>query len=756
MSTPYLPLLNFTHSKSPFHPPLDSYAIIPRVITLIDPKPQVDTKIGVGSLGSRGASAAAAFRSLSSVMAGRGAFGLMHGLPLDGLSFNGRRDTYQAFGFPRWITPTQYNARYRRGGIAHRIVEVYPRATWGGGIDIVEDQDPKISTPFESACADLFERLIPIILRADKLANICQYSVILIGAPGELSSPLPRVRSIDDIPYFNSYGQNRARITKINTNPLDPLFGTPEEYTITIGTADYLSAMTSPTWFTGMTGQTEVVVHASRIIHVAEGCLEDNIYGQPRLEPVWNLLDSLDKIIHAGGEQAYRGSNPPTFLNLDPQAPITEGQEQAMDTELQQMIDGFQTYGRLMGTNVTVVPMRVPVIKDNAAAIAGQIGGTLSIPQRILVGSEMGHLASTQDENNFDDEKDTRKKEFAAPLAKVIIDRMVLCGAIPAPKNPRYEIIWPSNKELTETERATVTQSITLGNANQVKAEGKPVLTSDEIREKVWEMDPLVWEVEPVLDPNADPADPADPNADSTNGDVTNPDDSNQSAESKSKSLTRRSLTTQLVDNQQQIVLIGGARVGKSTLAAHFRSQGIPTYCGDPLSKVKDPEEDVTYLPEGMTWSDSSSYIAANWFSMPSGWCCEGIAMVRALRKWVEMVDYDPLTISNLRVIYLKTPAIDQREMLPGQLTMLKAVETIWQGIKEWFPQVEVVEDVAEGVKSLAMGDTIKSSKPVMVSKPVVAMKSHGVMVSGSAIKPIKQHGFKGLRVAVRSPRKSS
>lgn len=709
----------------------------------------MDAKIGVG-LGSRGAFAAAAFRSLSSVMAQRGAFGLLHGLPLDGLSFNGRRDTYQAFGFPRWITPTQYNARYRRGGIAHRIVEVYPRATWGGGIDIVEDQDPKISTPFESACVDLFERLIPIILRADKLANICQYSVILIGAPGELSSPLPRVRSIDDIPYFNSYGQNRARITKINTNPLDPLFGTPLEYTITIGTADYLSAMTSPTWFTGMTGQTEVVVHASRIIHVAEGCLEDNIYGQPRLEPVWNLLDSLDKVTHAGGEQAYRGSNPPTFIGLDPQAPITPGQEEAMDGELQQMIDGFQSYARLMGTNITVVPMKVPEIQKNAAAIMGQIGGTLSIPQRILAGSEMGHLASSQDEDNFDDQKDTRKKEFAAPLAKQIVDRMVLCGAIPAPKNPRYEIIWPSNKELTETERATVTQSITLANSNQVKAEGKPVLTSDEIREKIWEMDPLVWKVEPVIDPNADPsADSADDSKED-NGNVDNPDDS---PGSKSAALTRRSLTTQLVDNQQQIVLIGGARVGKSTLAAHFRAQGIPTFCGDSQSKVKDVESDVTYLPEGLSWSDSSSYIAKEWFSMSGGWCCEGIAMVRALRKWVEIVDYDPLTISNLRVIYLKTPAIDQREMLPGQLAMLKAVETIWQGIKEWFPQVEVVEDVADGVKSLAMGDTIKpTSKSMAASKPVV-VRSQGVIKT--QLKPIKQHGFKGLRVAVRSPRKS-
>ena len=395
----------------------------------------------------------------SSVLAARGNFGLLAGLPLDGLSFDGRRDLYQAFGFSRLINPSQYVARYRRGGIAHRIVEVYPRATWGSGLDIIEDEDPNVLTPFEAACRDLFERLIPVIIRADKLANIGQYSVILIGAPGELNTPLPRMRSIDDIAYFNSYGQTRARITKINLDPSNPLFGSPEEYTITIGTSDVFSTSAFLV-MSGMTGQTEVTVHASRIIHLAEGALEDNIYGQPRLEAVWNLLDSLDKVTHGGGEQAFRGGSPPAFINLNPDIPITPDQEAAMDEELDSMVHSVQAYARLTGANVTVVPLRVPDIKNNAAAIMEQIGGTLTIPQRILAGSEMGHLASTQDENNFDDAISNRNQEYAAPLVRQVVERLVGVGALPHPKADKYEVVWPTKQELNEKDRATVTGSI--------------------------------------------------------------------------------------------------------------------------------------------------------------------------------------------------------------------------------------------------------------------------------------------------------
>lgn len=90
----------------------------------------------------------------------------------------------------------------------------------------------------------------------------------------------------------------------------------------------------------------------------------------------------------------------------------------------------------------------------------------------------------------------------------------------------------------------------------------------------------------------------------------------------------------------ERIVIVGGPRCGKSRLARALRAKGFPTFCGDPIDKVKEPEAGVTYLAEGMGMeSESSRYIVDHWLPMPGPWVLEGHIMARVLRKWLE--DYN-------------------------------------------------------------------------------------------------------------------
>ena len=66
-----------------------------------------------------------------------------------GITFGGARDEYEILGYDRIITNKQYRDEYARGGIAGRLVDVFPNATWRGQVELIEDEDPEKITPFE-------------------------------------------------------------------------------------------------------------------------------------------------------------------------------------------------------------------------------------------------------------------------------------------------------------------------------------------------------------------------------------------------------------------------------------------------------------------------------------------------------------------------------------------------------------------------------------------------------------------------------
>lgn len=129
----------------------------------------------------------------------------------------------------------------------------------------------------------------------------------------------------------------------------------------------------------------------------------------------------------------------------------------------------------------------------------------------------------------------------------------------------------------------------------------------------------------------------------------------------------------------QRIIVVGGPRRGKSTYA---RSLELPRFCTDPASRAPEVEDGVTYLPEEFApaerWSDGSQYIADHWFSMPGPWVIEGIATVRALRKWLAVNTGTPC---DQVVDFTSAPPLVA--VKPGHEAMARSVAVIWAGIAD-------------------------------------------------------------------------
>lgn len=419
-----------------------------------------------------------------------------------GISFRGMRDLYQVLGYPRQITGREYRDRYARGGVAGAIIDAIVDATWRGDMELIEDENPKTFTPFEKAWDELDTRLkaSEVMKRADKLSRLSTYSVILIGAAGELSDELPRGNGkgskgvIGLWPWYGGggpgSGNNRrldesmdsdATIQDYDTDPKSPRFALPFTYRLR------RTEVVSPAL--------QVPVHWSRIIHLAEGCLEDEVFGQPALERVWNLLDDLDKVTGGGAEAFWLRANQGLHIDIDKDMTIGDAntEKAALKEQAELYAHQQQRWLRTRGVNIETLGSDVANFNSPADAVLTQIAGAARIPKRILTGSEMGELASSQDRDNWKDQVNGRQSGYAGPyIVRRLVDRLVEYGYLPAPKNGplAYEVKWPHIEVLTETEKAEGAAKWATTN----QAQGSPVYGAAEIRDHWYGMEPLTPE----------------------------------------------------------------------------------------------------------------------------------------------------------------------------------------------------------------------------------------------------------------------
>lgn len=114
-----------------------------------------------------------------------------------------------------------------------------------------------------------------------------------------------------------------------------------------------------------------------------------------------------------------------------------------------------------------------------------------------------------------------------------------------------------------------------------------------------------------------------------------------------------------LRDLPSRIVIAGGPRCGKTILSGKLG-----------VERVRGTDELI-----GLGWSESSE-AASHWFEEPGPWICEGVAMPRALRKWIDR--HAAGTPADL-VVWLGPPVVAR---VAGQEAMAKGCLTVWREIR--------------------------------------------------------------------------
>jgi hypothetical protein len=344
------------------------------------------------------------------------------------------------------------------------------------------------------------------MLRIDILAGLGQYALGIIGVDDNkpLATPLSK-KFGQKVLYLTPVHQERTRIKSFVEDQSDERFGLPLIYIVNFNRSK-------------STGQKEwTEVHWTRVLHHVHNALDDEIFGDPDLEDVWNLFDDLYKLIGGGSEAAWKQMVSRTLFDIDKDVTLAGTEEQKKkiieekEEQLDEMVNGLRQFMMTRGVTPKTFGATPFDFSANSNTVVQHISGTKGYPVRYVMGSERGELASVTDRDMVKNRVTEHCNDHAIPLVRQFSDRMIEYQFVRPPAQNKYKVVMGASiSTMSEQERADLANSLTEANLNQKRAGQPPIMSDSEIRDKAHGLKPLPA-AKVDKEPNADPVATADP-----------------------------------------------------------------------------------------------------------------------------------------------------------------------------------------------------------------------------------------------------
>lgn len=344
-----------------------------------------------------------------------------------GLSFRGARDYYEVYGYKRALTAEDFLGKYQRQDIAGRVVDTPPEGTWAFPPTIVDND------AVAAVWQELVDRqIVPAIQQADKLCAFGQFSILMIGMPGTLTSPAPKV-TLDKISYFTAYGTMSVKVKEFETNRASERFGLPTMYTVS----------SEEDKSTGAVRQ-NFDLHWTRAVHITDIPIQGRLYSAPRMERVFNLLDDILKVAGASAETYWLAANRGLQVDVDKEMTFEPADAEKLTEELEEYQHQLRRFIRTRGVKINNLGSDVSDPSGSFTALMSLLASATSIPQRILMGAEAGQLASAQDRANWAEYLERRRTNMAEPyILRPIFRHLELIGVLSAGQSRKIKFEWP-------------------------------------------------------------------------------------------------------------------------------------------------------------------------------------------------------------------------------------------------------------------------------------------------------------------------
>ncbi len=375
-------------------------------------------------------------REMSVLMQTLSRSGLSAGL---GMSYGSSRDLYAVLGYPKSLTFKHYFDRYCRQDIAKAIINKPVRKTWSKEPKITEAGETK-NTLFEVGWSDLLTRIrmYHYFSRVDRLASLGKYAVLFLGFDKpNFAEPVERA---GELLYVMPYSEEAASIERYVDDKEDARFGQPEMYKVKM---------------TGASGTAQnELVHYTRVIHVAQDTLDSDVEGTPVLECVFNRLMDVELTAGGSAEMLWRGAQPGLGLLARDGAEFGDS-DADMNDSIEEYIHGLKRYIKLQNVDIQQLAPQVADPSNHMSIQLDLISAATGIPRRILLGSERGELASSQDEKNWTQHVDERRQDYAEHvILRPTVNRLIDVGVLKEPGQDGYSVDWPDLSVTSDKEKA--------------------------------------------------------------------------------------------------------------------------------------------------------------------------------------------------------------------------------------------------------------------------------------------------------------
>lgn len=382
-----------------------------------------------------------------------------------------RRNLYSVFGYKTTPIYDDLFFKYMRQDIAARVVDAPASALWSNPPSVTSD-----NAEWTETWDDLVARqdLWSMIMRTDKLCGIGRFSIMVIGFHDgrpldQPVSPAGLRKRGNQILFLQPYSFRAVSIEKYNNDQTSDRFNKPEIYQIQPDVERQLGFGDKGGIVPGKLGSFKV--HASRVLHIAENVMENDVYGLPRMERVFNILDDLQKVTGGAAETFWLTGNRGLHINIDKDMMLQPGDEENLTEEIEEYQNQLRRVIRTRGVDVNELGSSTIDPRGTFEILIAILSGATGIPRRILTGSEAGQLASEQDRANWADRIDERRADWGNPtVLHKLIRLLTYAGYLPTDQAQSVTVDWPSAFKMSPLEAAQTSAQHARSATNFAKA----------------------------------------------------------------------------------------------------------------------------------------------------------------------------------------------------------------------------------------------------------------------------------------------